>query len=76
MIFLCQAKQKTFLAALNKILKIIFKSKDFFRTMCFTQEMSAVYSGVGLLLALYVYQVNGSKAMTAGILYFVAMEVA
>jgi len=43
--------------------------------MCFTQEMSAAFSAVGLLAALWAYQRGISKYVIAAMLYFVLMEV-
>lgn len=43
--------------------------------MCFSQEMSATFSAVGLLLAIWVMRTNGNTNVVKGILYFVLMEM-
>lgn len=43
--------------------------------MCFTPEMSAAFSAVGLVAALWAYQRGMSKYIIAAMLYFVLMEV-
>jgi len=43
--------------------------------MCFSQEMSAGFSIVGLLLAAWVHRYNGNSRLIKCILYFVSMEM-
>jgi hypothetical protein len=43
--------------------------------MCFNQEMSAAFSLLGLIFAIFVMSTNGNGNILKGVLYFVAMEV-
>merc|ERR1711865_139482 len=44
------------------------------KTMCFSQEMSGLFSVLGALFALWVARSNGNTNVVKGIMYFVAME--
>jgi len=42
--------------------------------MCFSQEMSGMFSVLGALFALWVAKTNGNSNVVKGVMYFVAME--
>jgi len=42
--------------------------------MCFSQEMSGMFSIIGVLVSLFVYKVKGNTTVATGIFYFVLME--
>jgi len=43
--------------------------------MCFSQEMSAAFSVMGLAFAAWVYKTNGNGNLIQGVVYFVLMEI-
>jgi hypothetical protein len=43
--------------------------------MCFTQELSLAFSIGGIIIAAVSYKFTGNKGVTAGVLYFVLMEL-
>merc|ERR1712028_165403 len=49
------------------------KSTSAFK-MCFSQEMSGMFSVLGALFALWVAKTNGNSNVVKGVMYFVAME--